>query len=203
MFNQGHEANQLPLADGKSQTQYRSADSPRTMHGLQARDRRRAKNLQQFISEAPCAPHKIIVLADRLRIFQKLEDALRKLALIPSRFEAPPPRAWYRLDSIGRSYNKQQKIAPFKLVRGQIRSERILVPPDSLAESLQQVMLVDRRLRLVIEVAARQGDGSWLIRSASHCLMRRANLVFASNDGSVYHLSRIPKAFEGPQKSPR
>ncbi|MFN4894908.1 MAG: hypothetical protein ACK5HO_03910 [Pseudomonadota bacterium] len=160
-------------------------DKDRALGGLAARDLRRNRGAQ-LVKEPPIPPHSVVMLGERGGLLHGAREVFRSLICKPT--HALPPRIWYRLDSMGRSYAERQWSEPFTLRFEPLRGGCVIWAPPALCDQVQQVLVVSRRVRLVLEVASRMPDHGWLIRGVGAQQPRHAYFVFACSAGESLYL---------------
>lgn len=158
--------------------------------GLVARDARRMREQQKRgiaqTVEPPAVPHYAIVLRDAESIAARMSAAMRmSLGKAP---HAKPPRVWYRLVSLGRSYVNHQSAEPF-LQESVPNSMAICIrPPTSMVDTIQQILVVDKALRLVRDVATSSDDGRWILSLATKRYPRNSCMVVVTRAGESWYL---------------
>jgi hypothetical protein len=158
--------------------------------GLMMRDARRIGELQKRgvkqITVAPCLPHSLILLRDRETLVTHLQAIIRSATAKAPRSE--PPRICYRLSSLGVSYSDRQRAEPFAVESAANSTTTIIKPPDSLADSIQQILVADKRVRIVREIATPIRSGCWLLGAAVQSYSRDACIVAAMHAGASWYL---------------
>jgi hypothetical protein len=153
--------------------------------GLEARDRRRQGGGSVLVWEPPRAPYVATLLLEGMGVLRSAQDVVR--SLVGVRSHSTPPRVWYRLVSLGRP-RKGSEGDSFTVVQDCLLRGGVLVVPAVGFESVEQVLVVDRRTRLVYEVASRVGDGCWGLRGVLRDYSRRACFVLVMGEGRSEYL---------------
>ena len=107
--------------------------------------------------------------------------------LMGIRAQSAPPRVWCRLASLGRPC-RGSGVDDLKVVQDCLLRGGVLVLPALGFESVEQVLVVDRRTRLVYEVASKVGDGCWRLRGVLRDYSRRACFVLVMGEGRSEYL---------------
>jgi hypothetical protein len=153
--------------------------------GLIARDARRQR-ATTLVREPPCIECSAVVVRESRGLLWHVRDGIRALMMKPP--HSLPPRIWYRLVSLGDPFSAHQEGAQFGICRLRQRRGALLLAPSVMRDSLEQVLVVTRRGRIVLEVATKVGDAGWLLRGSWAYYVRDASLVLVLADKRQFHL---------------
>lgn len=154
--------------------------APRALGGLQARDKRRARVTRHSAHlEPPIVPHDVILRRENLSLAYHARNLLR--SSIGLRRHSMPPRVCYRLHSLERPYTESQPAQSLVVFSKRHQPMKVAVA-EEIRPLVRQVLIVDKRLRIVLAVAQQENEGVWGVNKTQRFFPKSALLLVIGAD---------------------